>query len=76
MTAWEYRIEHTSIRMSFQDLYTARAREDASSWERIQRLGLEGWEMVSAIPLASAEGASVAIAWVFKRSLLEATETP
>ncbi len=71
MAAWEYHVHHTNIRLRFQELWTAKVRDEASNWDLIQGLGREGWELVSCIPMEAPTEGTVSVAWVFKRPLPE-----
>ena len=69
MTAWEYQVLRTGIKLQFKELWTSKIRGTSTGWDLIQQLGEEGWELVSSFPVDSAEGGTNAVGWVFKRPI-------
>jgi hypothetical protein len=75
MAIWEYNILVTVIRTLWKPdmgkIWGDKGPDGKTDWDRVQRLGEEGWELVNCFPVASGEGGTAEVAWVFKRQRAE-----
>jgi hypothetical protein len=75
--AWEYSITH-SDRLSnvsgipqVSSIWRTKYADETTDLDYIQRMGGEGWELVSAFPV-SANGTTLYVTFIFKRPAREA----
>ncbi len=54
------------MRPDITRLWQVRDQQNISDWDRLQRTGREGWELVSCVPF-SFGGFTVQMVWTFKR---------
>ena len=67
MIQWEYRIHATALDPAdLGTLWAHRGEDGVNPWSAIQQAGMEGWELVSTLPLL-VRGETVGASWVFKR---------
>jgi hypothetical protein len=71
MAKWEYQVLRTGIQLHFKELWSTKVKGNRTGWDLIQEMGRDGWELVSAFPVESAEAGTNAVGWVFKRQLPE-----
>jgi hypothetical protein len=71
MAKWEYQVLRTGIQLHFKELWTTKIKGNRTGWDLVQEMGRDGWELVSAFPVESAESGTNAVGWVFKRPLPE-----
>ena len=71
MAIWEYTLVVSEVggtfRVDIGKVWQSKAVDGKSDWERVQRLGAEGWELVSAYPVARNGGGTGQVVWGFKR---------
>ncbi len=74
---WEYSITH-SDRLSnvsgvpqISSIWRTKYADETTDWDHIQRMGSEGWEMVSAFPV-EANGTTLYVTFIFRRLMGEA----
>lgn len=70
--AWEYSITH-SDRLSnvsgvpqISSLWRTKYADETTDWDHIQRMGRDGWELVSAFPI-TANGTTLYVTFIFRR---------
>ena len=69
MTGWEYGLR-TSIAYGNQwvgRIWEEKGPDGTTNWDRIQHFGEEGWELVTCFPIATGNGATIEVVWLFKR---------
>ena len=71
--SWEYSITH-SDRLSnvsgvpqISSIWRTKYADETTDWDHIQRMGSEGWEMVSAFPVV-ANGTTLYVTFIFRRA--------
>lgn len=69
--AWEYTIVHTDRLTTpagpqLAPMWRRKYADGTTDWDQINKLGADGWEMVSAFPIEAA-GTLQYVAFVFKR---------
>ena len=78
--AWEYTIVHTDRLNTpsgpqLAPIWRRKYADGSTDWDQINKLGQEGWEMVSAFPVEAA-GTLLYVAFVFKRPRRAADAPP
>jgi hypothetical protein len=56
-----------TLRATLNPVWETVGADGVTDLQRIQKWGEEGWEMVSAMPIASGNGNTYQVSWVFKR---------
>ncbi len=79
-TVWEYTIVHTDRLNTpsgpqLSPMWRRKYADGSTDWDQINKLGLDGWEMVSAFPV-EAGGTLQYVAFVFKRPRRERGPEP
>ena len=78
MEKWEYNVVVThlatglGVEPNIAKAWEMQGHDGLTDWNRIQRMGAEGWEMVSVFSLAGAATmgtVSYQVVWVFKRQV-------
>ncbi|KAF0107240.1 MAG: hypothetical protein FD146_1718 [Anaerolineaceae bacterium] len=77
MAAWQYTLIVSDIfanvslggKPVVSKVWEQKGTDGKTDWERIQQAGKDGWEMVNSYPLATGNGSSIQVVWVFKRPL-------
>jgi hypothetical protein len=71
MDKWEYRLMVSTIGgtlvSAMTPVWETVGEDGLTDLQRIQKWGEEGWEMVNAVPIASGNGHTYQVSWVFKR---------
>lgn len=71
MDKWEYRLMVSTIggtlRTTMSPVWESVGADGLTDLQRIQAWGEEGWELVNAMPVASGNGNTYQLSWVFKR---------
>ena len=65
MEKWEYNYHVVRVAGVFSGVNTKKATEDAK--QELNKMGDEGWELVSAYPLAGVDGVTFFVVHLFKR---------
>jgi hypothetical protein len=68
---WEYNLIVANIsafmKPDISRLWRQKGPEGKTDWDRVQQSGHEGWELVNCFPMTTGSGATIEVAWVFKR---------
>jgi hypothetical protein len=71
MAAWEYTVILSNVGAVFTPsvakVWQSKDSQGQTDWDRIQKLGQEGWELVSCCPVAAGNGVLYQLLWTFKR---------
>ena len=73
MDQWNYNIlvvdlgGAIKLATSISKMWEIRGPDGLTDWDRLQNMGRDGWELVNTFPVASGNGATVQVVWVFKR---------
>ena len=75
MPQWEYyafEIKVTGgIAPDSTVIWTKKNKDGSTDWHKIERAGLDGWELVNAIPITDSRGSTEKLLAIFKRPLSE-----
>ncbi len=73
MAAWEFTAVLSNVGAVFTPdvtkVWEVKDTAGQSDWDRIQKLGQEGWKLVSCCPVTAGNGMLYQILWTFKRPL-------
>jgi hypothetical protein len=70
--AWEYSITHSDLLSNvsgvpqISSIWRTKYADEATDWDHLQRMGREGWELVSAFPVM-ADGTTLYVTFIFRR---------
>jgi hypothetical protein len=73
MDQWNYNIlvvdlaGAANMKPSITKMWEVRGPDGLTDWDRLQNMGRDGWELVSILPIASGQGATVQVVFTFKR---------
>jgi hypothetical protein len=71
MDKWEYQIMVSTmsgiLKPDISPIWETVGADGVTDLQRIQKWGEEGWEIVSVLPIASGNGSTQQVTWIFKR---------